>query len=178
MNKLSIQISQQGIYPWLSSLWHIQTIVISLKQNETFRYTTSMIVTQRHVIISSYSSNNISGCMYTVYFDPRAALKSPIDAYQLSQYSLICRKIPAILTIGKNNKILATQERTEGQCTLNNLTAYFIITGPFYTSWQEAAEICSTIGAHLPTIISDDESILLEKLMLGSVFNQSRKSEY
>ena len=134
-----------------------------------------MIVTQRHVIISSYSSNNISGCMYKVYFDPRAALKGPIDAYQLSQYSLICRKIPAILTIGKNNKILATQERTEGQCALNNLTAYFIITGPFYTSWQEAAEICSTIGAHLPKIITDDERILLENLMLGSVFNQSRK---
>ena len=134
---------QQTYLPWLSSLWHIITVEFSLERNHSFSYTETMVVEQRHIVLTGTFPQHIKECRVNVKINP----KQPLPGR-------------------KSDYFLDDQRSAYNQ---SNLPTYYVITGLTNLTWNQAEDICQTEHAHLPYLKSDLSWDWVESLLFRSV---------
>ena len=134
-------IYQQSFMPWLSSLWHETTLAFSLTDGQSFVYTGTMVVDQRHILLRvTFVGNDL--CRLKVLLNPKGRLPGDQSKYAYAKLNQI------------------------GGSNLGNIPTYYDITGLSTISWEKAADICKEIGGQLPTIESNAARNLLESIIV------------
>ena len=71
----NVHLAQQGVLPWMPSLWHTQSFIVNISQQNPFSLFTTMVADNMHVLLPSVedgSDNKQSNISLEI--NPRATI--------------------------------------------------------------------------------------------------------
>ena len=156
MNLLMIK-KQQSNLPWFTSLLHITTVNMTLNSSAPVIYYDTMAVDQRFIYLKIEDRLYQDDCALQLKIDPESHLPS---------FSFLPEEDPICETV---YRLLQNHISEYVVCPLlNKRKTYFVVYGRFYYSWMDNKNICTLLGATMPSSISRWDSDLLRTLLLRS----------